>query len=160
MDLPIYSTRMNHMKSAVFVSLLLLLILHLPLAYANDQIAGSIKNIEGNAYVIRNGDTISATKGEKLYQGDILVTKNDSAMGVILRDDTLISLGSDTRISIEEFRFIPAKNDLSLVTRMMKGIITYISGQIAKISPESARFETPVATIGVRGTKFLVKIEE
>jgi len=80
-------------------------------------------------------------------------------MGVILRDDTLISLGPNTKIAIDEFKFAPAKGELSILTRMTRGIITYISGQITKLSPESARFETPTSTIGVRGTKFLVKVD-
>ena len=127
---------------------------------ADNSIVGSIKNVQGDAYVIRGGSDIAAKKGQKLYQSDVLQTDAGSSMGLILRDDTLISLGPNTQISIDEFKFIPAQNEFSIITKMFKGIVTYVSGKIAKLSPESARFETPVATVGVRGTKFLVKIDE
>lgn len=146
--------------AALLLCTLLLFPLLVGSVHAQEAIIGSIKNVEGSAFILRGDEKISAAKGGKLHQGDALVTEGDGIMGVILRDDTLISLGPNTQIAIDEFRFVPAQNELSILTRMVKGVVTYISGQIAKISPESARFETPVATIGVRGTKFLVKIED
>jgi len=127
---------------------------------ADNNVVGSIKNVHGGAHIIRDGSDIAAKKGQKLYQSDVLQTDAGGSMGLILRDDTLISLGPNTQISIDEFKFIPAQNEFSILTKMFKGIVTYVSGKIAKLSPESARFETPVATVGVRGTKFLVKIDE
>jgi len=146
--------------TATLFFILLIFAASLNLANAADEVIGSVKNVEGNAFINRDGENIAATKGHKLYQNDILLTEDGSSMGVILRDDTLISLGANTEIAINEFRFAPAQQDLSIITRMARGIITYVSGQIAKLSPESARFETPVASIGVRGTKFLVKIDD
>jgi len=128
-------------------------------AFADKTVIGSVKNTQGSAYVVRDGSNITATKGLKLFQNDILLTESGSSMGVVLRDDTLISLGSNTKIAIDEFKFAPAKGELSILTRMARGIVTYISGQITKLSPESVRFETPTSTIGVRGTKFLVKVD-
>jgi len=43
---------------------------------------------------------------------------------------------------------------------MLKGTAAFVSGIIGKLAPESVRFETPVATIGLRGTRFAVRIEE
>jgi len=149
---------MKTTKTAYVV--LIMLLFTTGLATADERVIGSVKNIQGEAHITRDGNDIVAVKGEKLYQGDILQTANEGSLGVILRDDTLISLGPDTQISIDEFEFIPAQNKFSILTKMVKGIITYVSGKIAKLSPESARFETPVATVGVRGTKFLVKIDE
>jgi len=47
-----------------------------------------------------------------------------------------------------------------LLIRITKGSLAYLSGLIGKLSPESARFETPVATIGIRGTRFAVQVGE
>ena len=47
-----------------------------------------------------------------------------------------------------------------MIARIAKGTISYISGIIGRQSPESVKFQTPDATIGVRGTQFLVKVEE
>jgi len=61
---------------------------------------------------------------------------------------------------IDEFVFAPHQGEFSLVIKMLKGTAAYLSGLISKLSPESARFETPSASIGIRGTKFAVKVEE
>jgi len=61
-------------------------------------------------------------------------------------------------LAINEFQFSPAEGKLSIVTRLLKGTSAYVSGIIGKLSPKSVRFETPVANIGIRGTKFAVKI--
>ena len=149
------------MKSAtaLLIAILLSATFSLSSAYADEKIIGSIKNSQGDAYIIRDGNKITATKGLRLFQNDTLLTEGEGSMGIILRDDTLISLGSNTKIAIEEFKFAPAKGELSILTRMTQGIITYISGKISKLSPESARFETPASSIGIRGTKFLVKVD-
>jgi hypothetical protein len=46
-----------------------------------------------------------------------------------------------------------------MVITMLKGTASYLSGIIGRQSPESVRFKTPEATIGIRGTQFLVKVE-
>jgi hypothetical protein len=140
-------------------TILLTVLLFIPPVFADQVVIGSIKNAQGDTFVVRDGSNIAATKGLKLFQNDILLTEDASSMGIVLRDDTLISLGSNTEIAINEFKFAPAKGELFILTRMVRGIVTYISGQITKLSPESARFETPTSTIGVRGTKFLVKVD-
>jgi hypothetical protein len=81
-------------------------------------------------------------------------------LGVIFEDDTSLSIGPQSEIIISEFLFSPAEGKLSIVTRLLKGSAIYLTGLIGKLSPESVRFETPVANIGIRGTKFAVKIEE
>jgi hypothetical protein len=94
----------------------------------------------------------------KINQGDSIQTGSKSNAGLIFEDDTVVSLGSNSEMSIEEFLFDPAKKKLSFTTRLFKGTFSFISGQIAKLAPDNVKLETPDATLGVRGTKFLVKI--
>jgi len=42
---------------------------------------------------------------------------------------------------------------------MARGVMAFVSGSIAKLSPDAVRIETPVAILGVRGTQFLAKVE-
>ena len=90
---------------------------------------------------------------------DTLQTGSDGALGVIFKDDTVLSLGPDSLLVIDEFVFAPMEGELSIVTRMLKGTVAYLSGVIAKLSPESARFETPMATLGIRGTRFVAEVK-
>jgi hypothetical protein len=119
-----------------------------------------VKTFTGTASIVRANKVIAVNRNEKLYQGDTLRTGKDGSLGIIFRDNTLLSLGPDSAVIIDEFLFSPAQGKLSIVTRMLKGTASYLSGIIAKLSPKSVRFLTPVANVGFRGTKFLVKIEE
>jgi len=121
---------------------------------------GSIKIVKGSAVIVRPNQTLSAKIGEKIFQNDSLKTGADGSLGMVFKDDTLLSIGPNSEVVIREFLFSPGEGKFSLVTRMIKGTAAYLTGIITKLAPESVRFETPVATAGVRGTKFVVKIEE
>jgi hypothetical protein len=120
---------------------------------------GLVKVAEGTAVVLRGDQTLLARAGLALLEGDILRTGADGRLGLVLRDDTRVSLGPETEIRIDRFVFAPAKGQLALVLKMARGIAAYVSGKIAKLSPDAVRVETPVAIVGVRGTQFVAKVE-
>ena len=127
-------------------------------ADAQDYFAGSVKNVRGTAHVIRQGMQIRLEKDMKIYQLDTIVTGKDGSCGIILQDNTVFSMGSETQLALEEFVFSPDKSHFSLLVKMIKGTFVYISGIIGKLSPESIHLETPVGTIAIRGTRFAAKI--
>ena len=129
------------------------------LAQATELPLGSIKTVKGTAVIVRQNQTLQAKAGEKIFKNDSLKTGSDGALGMIFKDDSLLSLGPDTAVTINEFLFSPAEGKLSLVTRLFKGTVAYLSGIIAKLSPESVRFETPIGNVGIRGTKFVIKVD-
>lgn len=130
------------------------------LVAASDDPAGSIRTMKGPASIVRQAKVILAKSGEKIFEGDILRSGADGSLGVIFKDDTLLSLGPTSELVIDKFLFAPAQGRLSFVARLLRGTAVYLSGIIAKLSPESVRFETPVASVGMRGTKFAVKVSE
>ncbi len=128
-------------------------------AFAADDSVGNVKTISGKVSILRNNMAINPAAGEAIFLNDILRTGAESSIGVVFKDDTLVSLGPDSRLVISKFLFSPAENKLSIVVKMLKGTLVYLSGIIAKLSPEAVTVETPVASIGVRGTKFAIKVE-
>lgn len=129
-------------------------------AFGDEPVAGSIKKVHGEASIQRAETSLEARTGEKVLKNDLLKTGKASSLSMVFKDDTLLSLGPESEVAINEFLFSPAQGQLSIVTRMIKGTCAYISGIIGKLSPESVRFETPVANIGIRGTKFAVSVED
>lgn len=119
---------------------------------------GIIKSISGDVYLSSPQSHIKAVPNMRLNQGDIINTGSKSSAGLIFEDDTVVSLGPNSEMAIEEFIFDPAKEKLSFITRLVQGTFSFISGQIAKLAPDQVKLETPDATLGVRGTKFLVKV--
>ncbi|HEY7555564.1 MAG TPA: FecR domain-containing protein [Candidatus Binatia bacterium] len=120
---------------------------------------GLVKVAEGLATVDRGGATLRAHLGLALQEGDVLRTGADGRMGVVLRDDTKLSLGPESEIQIDRFAFAPAEGRLALRVKIARGVMAFVSGSIAKLSHDAVRIETPVAILGVRGTQFLAKVE-
>ena len=77
-----------------------------------------------------------------------------------LKDNTRLSLGPSSRLTLEEFTFNPRKEEYSFISEMAKGTMVYLSGMMSKLSPESVSVKTPVATVGIRGTRFLIRIDD
>jgi len=150
------------MKNTVTVALLLGALCLLPAAdaaFAGDPI-GVVRTASGAATVTRGEKTLQAAPGLKIMAGDTLGTGRDGSLGVILRDDSSLSIGPDSRLVLRRFLFSPSEGTFGLVARITRGTMAYLSGQIGKLAPEKVRFETPTATIGIRGTRFAVKVEE
>jgi hypothetical protein len=128
-------------------------------AAAQDTI-GIVRNLAGEATLTRGGEVIPAAVGMKLLVGDTLMTGANGSMGVILRDNSTLSIGPGSSLVVRNFLFAPAKGKFGLLVHLSRGTMAYLSGLIGKLAPESARFETPVASIGIRGTRFAVKLDE
>lgn len=124
-----------------------------------EDIVGSVKNTQGDAFIRRGTQTIPATRGMHLLQNDTLTTSQNGRLGVILQDGTGIGLGPNTELRIDSFVYDPSAGKLGLLLKLARGVIAYFSGKIAKLAPGSVTVETPVAVIGLRGTHAAVSIE-
>jgi hypothetical protein len=119
----------------------------------------TVQKVGGMTTVVRQGQTISARIGLEIYQNDTLRTGPGGSIGVVFNDDTLLSLGPESMVVIDEFIFAPRQGKFSIAIRMVKGTVAYLSGLIAKLAPDSAHFKTPTSSIGIRGTKFVARVE-
>ena len=126
---------------------------------ADQNFVGSVKSITGEASIQRNGAIIPAKVGSHLFKSDTLRTSAGGSMGVILQDGTRISLGSNTELSVNDFLYQPEKGQFSLILKLVRGVLAYVSGKIASFSPASVKVETPVGTVGLRGTKFAISLD-
>jgi hypothetical protein len=120
---------------------------------------GIMKSLSGEVMIARGSSIIKAEPNLKLLKGDVVQTGAKSKAGMILEDDTVISIGPDSRIALEDFVFQPNEKKLSFIARVLQGTASYISGQIAKLAPDRVHLETPQATIGIRGTHVLLQVD-
>jgi hypothetical protein len=142
------------------IQLFVLTALFASMATAQVDPIGRIKDVEGTAHITQNGQRSEAKVGAAVYLNDVLETGVDGSMGVTFRDESRLSLGADTSMTVDEFVYSPEEKTGSFLTRMTRGTLLFVSGLIAKSSPEAAKVETPEGTIGIRGTRFLVSVEE
>ena len=131
----------------------------LPCMAANTDHVGIVKSLAGDVMILRNDAPIKAEGNMKLFKGDQIRTGANGKVGMIFEDDTIISIGPNSRIVIEDFLFQPNEKRLSFFARIIQGTASYLSGQIAKLAPNLVRIETPQATVGVRGTHVLIKVD-
>ena len=157
---PMDHNRSTNMHKTIIVCLLTLsLFCSLSLAADGTIYAAVVKSLKGKAAVTRNGGTVTATKGMEIQVGDIVKTDAQGAIGLVFSDDTVVSMGPDSELTITDYMFEPREKRLSLIIRILRGTLSFLSGQITKLAPKSVQLVTPSATIGVRGTHVLIKVE-
>ena len=108
------------------------------LAWGDEAAVGLVKNVTGEATVTTAGKKVIASPGTAIYQGSVLQTGAKS----------------------DEYLYVPSQNKLKFTSKITKGSLNYLSGVIAKLQPDAIKMTTPSGVIGVRGTQFLVKVEE
>jgi hypothetical protein len=125
-----------------------------------DEYAGVIKTSKGTANVDRAGKQIPLAPGVQLHKGDRVVTGNNGYVGITMRDDTLLTLGPGTALSLDGYAFDPKTHEGNFLASLSKGMLSVVTGLIARQKPESFVVKTRVSTMGVRGTEFIIEANE
>ena len=128
-------------------------------APGGDTHAALVKSVKGDVKVTRNHRSFEATSGATLEVSDRIVTAPGASAGIVFRDGTLLSLGSGADILVRDYVFEPRNDKFSFSVYLAKGSAIYESGKIGKLSPQSVTVQTPNATVGVRGTRFLIQAD-
>ncbi len=120
--------------------------------------AALVKSVTGVVKVTRGQQTFDATSGSTLQVSDRLVSAPGASAAIVFRDGTLLTLGSGADILVRNYVFTPKDDKFAFSLYLSKGTAIYESGKIGKLSPQSVSVETPKATVGVRGTRFLIEV--
>lgn len=120
---------------------------------------GQIKTATGAVSVERAGQASPLAVGDRLYETDTVVTAAGT-VGITFADNSMMSLGPNTRLSLDQFAFDPTTHNGRFNASLAKGTLTVKSGQIVKQTPEAMRIKTPAALLGVRGTEFAVRADD
>ena len=119
--------------------------------------AGRIKTLKGEAQIIRQDQTIKASLGTEVMAADQIITGPESSVGITLKDDTLMAIGANSRLTLSEYAYDPVTREGRIDASLIKGVLRFVSGLIAHKSPESVAVRTQISTIGIRGTDFIVE---
>ena len=122
------------------------------------QSAGTIKVLTGSATVTRDAAVLPAAIGQRIFPGDRIATSSPGYLGIVFRDDTRMTLGPNGEFLVREFDFDASSYAGNLVVSFLKGTVRVVTGIIAKHSPDRVKFDTATATIGIRGTDFIVDL--
>jgi hypothetical protein len=128
-------------------------------AMAAPEPIGRVKTVSGEAFVISDKARVRAEIGTPVFQGSVLKTGQKSSLGVTFKDETIMSFGPDTELTVDTYLYAPAQGKVKFGSTIAKGSLNYVSGAIAKLQPDAVSVTTPSGIIGVRGTQFVVKVK-
>jgi hypothetical protein len=144
---------MNKIKTLI-ISVLLSLFL-ISITSANEFI-GVVAAGVGD---ILNQKNEKLSTGSKIYFGDKIIVKAQSNAQILLLDETALTVGEKSEITIDEFIYDPQSKVGKIVSNIKIGTVKIITGEISKKNPENLEVNIPTGSVGARGTEFVVVTE-
>lgn len=120
---------------------------------------GKVTEIQGSGAITRESTTIDGTKGAGLESMDTVSTENGSMMLEFV-DETRVDVTEHSKLVIDDFVYDPKTKAGSLSLTAGLGAVRYASGQIAHNNRQNVKIATPTAAISVRGTDFMMIVDE
>ena len=113
---------------------------------------GKVIKLEGSATATSGSNGAKPLAiGDPVFQGDVIQTGASSKLGISFIDETVFSMSADARMVLDELVFDPANAaGSSMSFNLVQGAFVFVAGQIAPNG--DMKIETPVATMGIRGT--------
>jgi hypothetical protein len=140
------------MKLALFLAALML-------ASSVQAEIGSVTESSGVAIIKRGKDTITVSKGTLVEMNDKVETKNGKVK-ITFKDNTTVNVTESSALVIDDFVYDPKSGAGKLNLKAAAGTVRYASGNIAHNNPNAVNIKTPTAAIAVRGTDFVMAVNE
>ena len=87
--------------------------------------------------------------GDGVYLNEKIETGAKGKAQLIFKDETTLTIGPGSEITLTTFVYDPDPNKGKVVVRAVKGVFRFITGSLSK---KAYKIETPMATMGIRGT--------
>ncbi len=144
---------MNKFKTLIFS--LIIFMFSLSIGFANDVI-GVISAGIGD---ITNQKNEKLETGSKIYFGDTIIVKAQSTAQILLLDETALTIGEKSELTIDDFVYDPKSKVGKIVSNIKIGTVRIITGEISNQNPDNLEVNIPTGSIGARGTEFVVVTE-
>lgn len=119
------------------------------------QVAGRIAFVRGPLTAIGGGRERTLLTGGAVFEGDVLDTASGTVAVLAFRDGGRITLQPNTRFRIDRYSFDDkAPESGSSFFSLLRGGLRAVTGLVGRGAPRAYRMDTPIATIGIRGTSF------
>ncbi len=121
---------------------------------------GTVIALKGQVWVESEHGTRPLEMDGAVYQGEKVVTGPDSGVEIRFLDDTFLSQGPDSALSLKDYVYDPGNTEgANLGFGLLQGAFRHVSGKIAETNPENVQLESPLAVIGIRGTVTVHRID-
>lgn len=129
-------------------------------ASANPGSIGKAKIVSGPVFIVRGGAKLPVKVGDPVAEHDIFETGAGGSVGITFIDNTSFSIGPNSQVAVDTYFFDPKDLKGNLLAQIKKGTMMVRTGQLTKQQPGSVRVKTPRTVLGVRGTTFVVSVDQ
>ncbi|HLZ07432.1 MAG TPA: FecR family protein, partial [Chloroflexota bacterium] len=119
---------------------------------------GKVEKVVGHVTLIHNGVAGPLHVGDPVYKTDVVETAANSSCGIAFPDGTALDLVNNTRMALNEYNYSPDSASNGAIFSLVEGTFAFVAGQVAHTG-EGMKINTPVATMGIRGTVGLFRTE-
>jgi hypothetical protein len=133
-----------------------------PASAAAPDAIGLFTALRGNVTDTHPGQTTAVrvnVRDDVLFK-DVIETQRESRSKTLFQDDTLLTLGENSRVEITEHVYDPTRNSRSMTVHLAKGKLRALVGKVFEGAGSKFEVHTPSAVAAARGTYFVVWIEE
>ena len=129
------------------------------ISQASESTVGFVRAVKGKAVSeTRDGQSRPLQRNAEVFLHDVITTDAQSFVVISFKDDSVVTVRPKSQFKVEEFHF--DQNAKKATLNLTKGGLRIITGKISKNQPENYRLKTPVASMGVRGTRFDARLCE
>ena len=146
--------------SLLLVVMLLTLFAFASLAAAADGPAGpagKLEQVAGEVHLLREGKTLPAKLADPVFVGDTLNTGPDGQAVVRFVDDTQLVLAKSSQAKIDTYVYEGSNS--KLLFKFAKGSFRAVTGKIVEKNPQAFNMQTPLATLGIRGSDVFALVQ-
>jgi hypothetical protein len=120
---------------------------------ARPEAIGAVSRIQGEASGTQGGATRPLGLKSSVFPNDVISTAETARLEVTFSDNTQLTLGERTRLTLDTYVFDPAAGS-GTIKFGLAGAFRFVSGQLTKLASSDVSVTTPVAIVGIRGTEF------
>jgi hypothetical protein len=104
----------------------------------------------GSVSAMRNGAEVTLKIGDPIYKSDIIQTASGSSVGITFPDGTALHITANARMALSDYSFDANSTTNGAFFHLIDGTFSFVAGQVARTG--GLKIETPVGTVGIRGT--------
>lgn len=94
--------------------------------------------------------------GNPVFLGDKVITGEDGLVRLKMIDDAILDLRCFSIMVIEDYAINP--DNRRSILNLLQGSLRKVTGKIGKMSEDVYELKTPVASVGVRGTEYALRV--
>ncbi len=123
--------------------------------------AGTLRAVQGRVQIGAEGATPRmARTGEAVDRSERILTDAGGGASIVLRDGTTLVLGPSSSLELRDFQFDSTSHQGSMWMSLLRGSLRMVTGLIGGRQPDAVRLQARTVTVGIRGTDFIVALEE